>query len=232
LNLLSHDDPFISEQISILLANVSNSPYFRHLFLTDRCMKALIKILRLDRSEMPTEASLLSVLIGVLNLSSIKEIVVGISKMKFQDSLESIVLNNALPKVNKSIALLAISNIYTLSKDPQINNETKEFAFYVLQYWKTIQQEEKEEEEIVTNLVYSALILFYNIVLKRPEQSDTIKKVLSIITDHILVFNDPQIVNVVLEIITLFTRHHQVKNANGLKFIDTSSLLLKNKDVI
>jgi len=29
LNLLSHEHPFISEQISILLANVSNSPFFR-----------------------------------------------------------------------------------------------------------------------------------------------------------------------------------------------------------
>ena len=29
-NLLSHPDPFISEQISILLANVSNSQYFNY----------------------------------------------------------------------------------------------------------------------------------------------------------------------------------------------------------
>lgn len=45
-NLLSHDNIYISEQISILLANVSNSPYFRHIFVTDRCMKSLLKILR------------------------------------------------------------------------------------------------------------------------------------------------------------------------------------------
>ena len=83
LNLLSHENPFISEQISILLANVSNSPYFKHLFITDRCMKALIKILRFDRKQMPTEVSLLAILIGVLNLSSLKEIVRGIENMKF-----------------------------------------------------------------------------------------------------------------------------------------------------
>lgn len=45
-NLLSHDNIYISEQIAILLANVSNSPYFRHIFVTDRCMKSLLKILR------------------------------------------------------------------------------------------------------------------------------------------------------------------------------------------
>ena len=45
-NLLSHDNIYISEQISILLANVSNSSYFRHIFVTDRCMKSLLKILR------------------------------------------------------------------------------------------------------------------------------------------------------------------------------------------
>lgn len=45
-NLLSHDNIYISEQIAILLANVSNSPYFRHIFITDRCMKSLLVILR------------------------------------------------------------------------------------------------------------------------------------------------------------------------------------------
>ena len=45
-NLLSHDNIYISEQIAILLANVSNSPYFRHIFVTDRCMKSLLRILR------------------------------------------------------------------------------------------------------------------------------------------------------------------------------------------
>jgi hypothetical protein len=45
-NLLSHENIYISEQISILLANVSNSLYMRHIFITDRCMKSLLKILR------------------------------------------------------------------------------------------------------------------------------------------------------------------------------------------
>jgi len=44
-NLLSHDNIYISEQIAILLSNVSNSPYFRHIFVTDRCMKSLLRIL-------------------------------------------------------------------------------------------------------------------------------------------------------------------------------------------
>lgn len=66
---------------------------------------------------MPTEVSLLAILIGVLNLSSLKEIVKGIENMRFLSSLEDIVKNDALPYVNKSICLLAISNIYTLSKN-------------------------------------------------------------------------------------------------------------------
>jgi hypothetical protein len=81
---------------------------------------------------MPTEVSLLAILIGVLNLSSLKDIVKGIENMKFMSSLEYIINNDALPYVNKSIGLLSISNIYTLSKNITISNETKEFAFYVL----------------------------------------------------------------------------------------------------
>lgn len=121
LNLLSHENPFISEQISILLANVSNSAYFRHIFITDRCMKALIKILRFDRKSKPTEVSLLAILIGVLNLSSLKDTVRGIENMKFLSSLEEIINNKEIPYVNKSIGLLAISNIYTLSKNISLN---------------------------------------------------------------------------------------------------------------
>ncbi len=60
---------------------------------------------------------MLAILIAVLNLSSLKEIVRGIENMKFLSSLEDIVKNDALPYVNKSIGLLAISNIYTLSKN-------------------------------------------------------------------------------------------------------------------
>lgn len=170
---------------------------------------------------MPTEVSLLAILIGVLNLSSLKEIVVGIEKMEFLSSLENIIRNDALPYVNKSIGLLAISNIYTLSKSIQISNETKEFAFLVLQTWKKIYDEEKENIEVVKNLVYSSLILFYNIILKKGNQKDTIKKLINIITDHILSFEDSQIINAVLELLTLFTREKE-----------TSILLFKNKAIL
>lgn len=95
-------------------------------------MKALIKVLRFDRKQRPTEVSLLAILIGVLNLSSLKDIVRGIENMKFLPSLEEIVKNNEIPYVNKSIGLLAISNIYTLSKNISLSSETKEFAFIVL----------------------------------------------------------------------------------------------------
>ena len=42
LNLISHDNPFISEQIAILLANVSHSEEFKYYFITDRSIKSLI----------------------------------------------------------------------------------------------------------------------------------------------------------------------------------------------
>jgi hypothetical protein len=82
-NLLSHDNIYISEQISILLANVSNSSYFRHIFVTDRCMKSLLKILRDQSNDQVARVSQLASLIVVLNLTSLNDIVVGMENMKF-----------------------------------------------------------------------------------------------------------------------------------------------------
>jgi len=52
------------------------------------------------------------------------DIVNGIENLQFFNSLQEIIKNQALPYVNKSIALLAISNIYTLSKKVDISEET------------------------------------------------------------------------------------------------------------
>ena len=62
--------------------------------------------------------------------------------MKFMTSLEKIVKNKDVPFVNKSIALLAISNIYTLSVNINLSEETKDFAFFVLENWKNIRDED------------------------------------------------------------------------------------------
>ena len=163
--LLAHENPFISEQISILLANVSNSCYFSHILVTDRCMSAIVRILRRETEEAPSEACLLAILIAVLNLSSLKEIIRGVERLRFMPSLQDIVRDPEIPYVNKSIALLAISNIYTLSEKAEICESTKQLAFDIL----TRQKEMEENPEVVKNLVYSSLILFYNIVLKNKD---------------------------------------------------------------
>jgi len=221
LNLLSHENPFISEQISILLANVSNSPYFKYYFVTDRCIKSLISILRFHSKHLHTEVSLLAILIAVLNLSAMGDIVSGIENMQFLNSLQEIIKNQALPYVNKSIGLLAISNIYTLSKKVDISMETQEFAFRILRSWKTIQEEDKENAEVIMNLVYASLILFYNILLRKP-QRDIVTKLITYLTENIMdFFTDSQIVNVILELITLFTKDKE-----------TSAMLFKEKKIL
>lgn len=212
-NLLSHDNIYISEQISILLANVSNSPYFRHIFVTDRCMKSLLKILREQNSDQVARVSQLAALIVVLNLTSMNDIIVGMENMKFMQTLQDIIKDDNLPNVNKSISLLAISNIHTVSKKvmTQISPQTKDFAFYVLLNWEKI-QEEGESIEVVKNLVYASLILFYNLILKKVGTPETINELINVITDHILGFTDNQIINVVLELITLFTRKKETSD--------------------
>jgi hypothetical protein len=116
--------------------------------------------------------------------------------------------------VNKSISLLAISNIQTVSKrvTTQIDAQTKDFAFSVLLNWKKIRDEEKECIEVVKNLVYASLILFYNLILKKIGTTETINQLIDVITTHILEFEDNQIINVVLELITLFTRKKETSD--------------------
>lgn len=60
--------------------------------------------------------SQLASLIVVLNLTSMNDIVVGMHNMQFMQTLQDIIKDDNLPYINKSIALLAISNIQTVSK--------------------------------------------------------------------------------------------------------------------
>ena len=210
LNLLAHKNPYISEQISILLANVSNSVHFKSTVITDRCIKAMIKIINFNRQKDPTNVSVLAILITLLNLSTHDQISVGLQNLHFMEYLEKIIelerfpFNKEIPIpiVNKAIALLAVSNMFTLSQEVDVSEKTKEFALHVLQNWKEIDA----EAIIKNNLVYAALILFYNIILKE-HNLDLIKKLGSILHQHILCYEQKQIVDVVLELITLFTRN-------------------------
>lgn len=76
-------------------------------------MKSIIKILRFKSQSTQTEVSLLAILITILNLSAIKEVVKGIENMGFLSSLDLIIWNEAKPLEQRSIALMAISNIFT-----------------------------------------------------------------------------------------------------------------------
>jgi hypothetical protein len=94
----------------------------------------------------------------------------------------------------------------------QINPETKDFALKVLLNWMKILDDEGETIEVVKNLVYASLILFYNLILKKVGTNETINKLIDIISEQMLNFEDPQIINVVLELITLFTRKKETSD--------------------
>jgi len=68
----------------------------------------------------------------------------------------------------------------------------------------------EEHPEVVKNLIYSSIVLFYNIVLKNLDEKVkdfTIQRSLvPILVKTIANFQDTQIVNAVLEVVTLFTR--------------------------
>jgi hypothetical protein len=49
-----------------------------------------------------------------------------------------------------------------------ISQDTKDFALHVLEHWKKLD----EKEQVVMNLVYSSLTIFYNITLRKPSKED------------------------------------------------------------
>ena len=69
---------------------------------------------------------------------------------------------------------MAISNIFTQSNDVTIKEDTKQFAFTVLETWKNMRDVEGKDEEVIKNLVYASLILFYNLLLKDFTKGDAI----------------------------------------------------------
>lgn len=47
-----------------------------------------------------------------------------------------------------------------------------------------------ESPEVVKNLVYASLILFYNLILKKVGKTEEINQLIDVITDKILEFAD------------------------------------------
>ena len=117
-----------------------------------------------------------------------------------------------------------------------IKEDTRDFALEVLRTWhmkldgfeshafdkenrtKYVSQiktllVQAENREVIKNLVYASLILFYNILLKEhkektyhPAEREMIEKLIDILNTTVMdFFEDSMIVNVVLQLITLFT---------------------------
>ena len=60
----------------------------------------------------------------------------AVENMKFLSSLQEIIKNDTKPLENRSIGLMAISNIFTLtSQSDLIKEDTKDFALEVLRTW-------------------------------------------------------------------------------------------------
>ena len=124
---------------------------------------------------------------------------------------------------------MAISNIYTQSRNVNIVDSTKEFAFTILESWKQFIEVEKQNPEVIKNSVYASLILFYNLLLQTfanrtqgREQKEIMTKLIGYLSDHIMdEFSDHMIINVVLHLITLFTK-------NG----ETARMIFSNKKIL
>jgi hypothetical protein len=137
----------------------------------------MMDIISLKGDSKPTQISILAVLITILKLSMeaatcyalqkthIMKYLLRIIKMKKEDiklEANSKYTPNRIMRVTKSIALLIVSNIITLREYSNVDQAYIDFAKEVL---VNIEEYSKEEEIIIANnLLYSALILFYNLI--------------------------------------------------------------------
>jgi hypothetical protein len=234
LNLLEYDpeNPYISEQLSILLANLSNSDSFNCTIVSDKCICSMMDIISLKENIKPTQISILAVLITLLKLSMNAETCYALQKFKIMKYLLKIIkMSKAdirlepnskyeperIMRVTKSIALLIVSNIITLRDVPSIDQAYIDFATDILTNIK--EYSANEEIIIANNLLYSALILFYNLI--ESKKSVEFVKVLSELLKNILDTTHKQIIDITLELITLFTRYQ-----------DSCFYVLTNKDLI
>ena len=248
LNLLEYDPehPYISEQISILLANLSNCDNFNYFIISDKCMRAMMQIISLRGNSQPTQISILAVLITLLKLSmnvntgnrtqNSNQITNSRDQMLSPDIASENIqfplkfLNDKIyllriiqmekddiklepnskygperiMRVTKSIALLIVSNLIALREHTEIHQAYIDFAIDVL---KNIEEYSKEEEIIISNnLLYSSLVLFYNLI-ESMKSTKYVELLCSVLNNYILNSNHKQIIDILLELITLFTRY-------------------------
>jgi len=88
----------------------------------------------------------------------------------FFKALENIITNEEIPLVTKSVSLLAISNMYTMLTQVgqpgkhYLSSSTRDFALEVLTEWHIFAERRENPPELVRNLVYASLVLFYNLL--------------------------------------------------------------------
>lgn len=128
-NLISSKNPKIVEQVAIILANASSSDKdFSQSFISDLCMKNMIRIIDKPNLEVleligitpsfdytSESSTLLAILITILNFSSSnqQEILKGLEFLGIMRILENLIRNENIPLIVKSVALLIISNVST-----------------------------------------------------------------------------------------------------------------------
>ena len=139
-------------------------------------MKTLIRILvnptgsHSKHYQVASDTTVLAVLISVLNLSSSgqQEIIYGMEFLGFFTALENIITIEEIPLVTKSVSLLAISNMYTILTQASqpgnhyLSSSTIAFALEVLTEWHIYAERRENPPELVRNLVYASVVLFYN----------------------------------------------------------------------
>jgi hypothetical protein len=89
----------------------------------------------------------------------------------YLSALENMINNPDIPLVSKQISLLGVSNLYmTITENlirgrspPRIGSNTREFALNVLKGWEKFENK-GENKELIRNLIYSAIVLFYNLI--------------------------------------------------------------------
>lgn len=185
-NLVSTRSPMIKEQMAIVLANVvsSGDKEFHLEQLTDHCITTLVKLMRAHKDEEEakrvTDSATLAAVMTILNFTSTtsKDLTDGLIEKGFMANCESLIEDANVCFEVKTVCLLTVSNIYINHYHERQGNHvevlpaTKNYGLTVIRYWDNILKKGEHPEQ-VRNLIYSSLVLWFNLTFMRKLGSQT-----------------------------------------------------------
>lgn len=127
-----------------------------------------------DEGKRVTDSATLAAVMTILNFTSTtsRDLTDGLIEKGFLANCESLIEDANVCFEVKTVCLLTVSNIYInhynerTGKNVEVQAGTKTYGLTVIKYWDNILKKGEHPEQ-VRNLIYSSLVLWFNLTFMR-----------------------------------------------------------------